>query len=164
MAVSVLAVASTARPQFVPGYAEHRMYETFQVMKNNVGQISEPVSEKEHWQANVAMWQIVLNHLKDSQNTNTKLLKDSLQLMEDNVNRITEPSERERWDDNVELWHLMITRLDDPTIVSLGLAQVHHALGEMDANVCCIAETHEHDLWQLLVARWANQAMPIPTL
>lgn len=168
-AAGVFVAASPARAQFVPSYAEQRMHETFEAMRYNVQQISQPASERERWDANVAMWDAVLNHLRDTPNTNTKLLKDTLRFMEGNVNQVTEPSERERWTDNIALWRLMIARLDDPVSLNLGLAQMQRALGEMDANVCCIVEAREHDrwqanhdLWQLLVARWANQ-MPIPT-
>jgi hypothetical protein len=167
VATTILMAFVPARAQFIPGLAEQRTQETFQVMQKNVAQISEPVSEKERWQANVSMWRTVLEHLNDTQNTNTKLLKDTLQIMEGNVSHITQASERERWDDNLQLWRRLIARYDDPRII--GLAEVDHALGEMDANVCCIAEPHEHerwqanhDLWQLLIARWANEAMPKP--
>jgi hypothetical protein len=46
------------------------------------------------------------------------------------------------------------------------MTQFDYALGDMDANVCCILEKGEHerwqanhDLWQLLVARIGNRPL-----
>jgi hypothetical protein len=159
--------APAANGQFIPGYAEARMHRTFQVMKNNVGQIGAPASEKERWITNVAMWQAVLAHFDDPQNTNGKFLRESLQIMQANVDHVMQPGERERWDLNIALWRLMLARLDDPSI--LNVAQINAALGQMDANICCIAEEGEHerwqanhDMWQMMVARWTNQVIPLP--
>jgi hypothetical protein len=159
-----LAGASPAQSQVLPSFTEQRMNQTFQVMKNNVAMIKEPSTERERWHANVAMWQTLLDHLNDPQNTNTKELSDTFRIMRANIYDIGVSSERDRWDDNVQLWRLMIARLEDPTIQSM--TQFDYALGDMDANVCCILEKGEHgrwqanhDLWQLLVVRLGNRPL-----
>jgi hypothetical protein len=165
---SIPAISSPKRGQIAPSYTEQRMNELYQVMTTNVSHIYEPVSEIERWQANVAMWHLVLQNLNDPQNMNISLLKDRFQLMQTNVFHITQNAERDRWDDNVELWQLYMARLQNPTM-PLSMAQFNETLGEMDANVCCIAEPGEHerwqanhDMWQLMVARMANQAIARP--
>jgi hypothetical protein len=159
-----LAGAPPVQSQFFPGYAEQQMNQEFQVMKNNVALINEPVTERERWQANVAMWQSLMDHLNDPQNANTRHMADIFRLMRANIYDIGVSDERDRWDDNVQLWRLMLARLEDPTIHSV--TQFDYALGDMDTNVSKILERGEHerwqanqDLWQLLVARLGNRPL-----
>jgi len=158
--------AKPANAQFVPDFGEHHMDQIFTVMKGNVRQIYEPVSEQDRWDANVAMWQAILTHLNDQPNIDMKLMDQTLRQIQSNVFHIMQPAERERWDANVRMWQLMVAHLNDPA--NFSPLEFRSVLGVMNTNIHEIEEPGErerwqanYDLWQMLVARVSNQMIPI---
>ncbi|HUK29542.1 MAG TPA: hypothetical protein VLV89_00410 [Candidatus Acidoferrum sp.] len=134
-----------------------QMQASLDVMKTNVAQI--PASaEKDRWQANEEMWQIVIGHTQSVPIVHLGLLKSRFQEMQENVAEITEPKERERWQANVFMWQEIINHMEGGTH-PLMLVEMKDPFGRMQANVARIDESPEKERWQANVDVWKIMIM-----
>jgi hypothetical protein len=121
-------------------------------MKANVTLI--PASaEKDRWQSNTEMWQIMIARKGNVSGPQLDLLKTYFEKMQANVAAITEPEEQERWQTNMFMWAIMIRHMGTEPPARF-LVPLNGYFGRMQANVGEIAQAAEKDRWQANVDLW----------
>jgi hypothetical protein len=79
------------------------MRKPFATMKANVAKITD-AAEKERWDANVAMWEVVMAAPGKVAKPGRDAMVKALDTIKANLAKIRVAAERERWDANREMW------------------------------------------------------------
>jgi hypothetical protein len=132
--------------------ATKRMQVFHEQMRANVTQIAAS-AERDRWQTNTDMWQIVISHPDGLSNVELELLRTDLHSMETNESAITEPNEHDRWHANVLMWTVMIGHMANLNYVRY-LDQLKSFFDRMETNVADISEPSEKERWQANIGIW----------
>jgi len=132
--------------------APAQMQVSLDQMKSNVTLI--PASaEKDRWQGNAEMWQVMIGQKGNVPIPKLELLKTYFREMQANVAGITEPEEQERWQANMFMWGVLIRLMESDTPDRF-FVHVDGYFGRMQANVAQIVEPSEKGRWQANVDIW----------
>jgi len=136
-------------------------------MQSNVSRIG-PAAEKERWNANIAMWQVLVAKPGKLSASDVSALQTSLETIRTNVATIVRPAEKERWQANVRLWQMFLrgerammgppggagSCCTQPMMNMPGRPGVDAAFGRMTLNVAKIPDSAEKDRWQANCDLW----------
>jgi len=76
-------------------------------IKANVAKVAE-VGEKERWQTNIDLWQVVIGQKGVLAKSDAEKLTGPFEKMKANVGKITEAGEKGRWEANRDMWKVVI--------------------------------------------------------
>ena len=130
----------------------------FAIMQKNVSNIKQPL-ERERWDANVAMWQVVLNTNGKLTTGELDLLKSSLEKIKTNAVKIMPAGEEQRWIANIALWQAYIDGNRPPNTKN---DVAFKTFEKMKMNVDRLNDSQEKRRWEANIDLWQVQLTPQP--
>ena len=130
----------------------------FSIMQKNVANIKQPL-ERERWDANVAMWQVVLSTSGKLTPGELDLLKTSLERIKSNAVKIMPAGEEQRWIANIALWQAYVEGNRPPNAKN---EVVYRTFEKMKDNVSRLNDSQEKRRWEANIDLWQVQLTPQP--
>lgn len=150
--LAALAVAiPLAMPAQEPTPAAQSPKALLEAMQNNVGRIS-PSLEYDRWGANIALWEVRLEHPGKGTSAVLAQMRKSLGVMTGIVSQIRGPEEKERWELNRDMWTTLVDEGGAPPAASR--QSLRNMLKRLRANVEKIAAPGERERWTVNCDLW----------
>ena len=131
--VRLLAALAVAIPLALRAQEPKALLET---MQHNVGRIS-PSLEYDRWSANIALWEVRLEHPGKGTSAVLAQMRKSLGVMTGIVSQIRGPEEKERWELNRDMWTSLLD--DGGALPAASRQSLRNMLKRLRANVEKIA-------------------------
>lgn len=147
--LSLLAVVAPLR--LAPAQPIPSMQAVFDSLRENVVAIAS-AAEKERWDANLALWRLLLDQSGAVANIDTVEAQRNIEAMKANLGGITLPEEKERWQSNLGLWQIRLAR--SGTLPRSDLDKVTALLYRMNANLGRITRADELARWKANYVLW----------
>ena len=139
--VRLLAALAVAIPLALRAQEPKALLET---MQHNVGRIS-PSLEYDRWSANIALWEVRLEHPGKGTSAVLAQMRKSLGVMTGIVSQIRGPEEKERWELNRDMWTSLLD--DGGALPAASRQSLRNMLKRLRANVEKIrSEEHTSEL------------------
>ena len=157
LVAAIVAAPIAVLAQTAPKPAAQTPKASLAAMQVNVVRITDP-SEKERWTANLAMWQMKIDHTGAWTPEDVARMQASLDTIKTNVAQISgtaEAAEKERWQANRDLWEMYLEQVGKiPKAADLD--EMNASFNIMKANVAKITNAAEKVRWQANRILWQS--------